>query len=599
VAQLLARWPFDPQLDMNAGGLRRSRTTVNLTLRLLGRAYESSAGGVRPGNGPSMAAVAAFAAGDVVMTGWLDRTPDAWLVPRLVVDALDQAWWSRRFLTADRVIIAGAPLAAEAGIGLGAAGFAVPVINYVAIWLARRRCGLRTSPFTMTAQVGAVGLGAMVAWFARRHDRDIVDRAQADAEAQRTAGYVAGQNAVAAGADSVVDLLARTEPLLTALEREAGRRVGSSGTGTALHAWKAQLAAVTSDRAAYLGTVLRSWERARQSPDLRADVLLVHDASDGTTVVTEHQAADLRASLDGLGLVGDVPFSIDDPVEVRRPGRAFVARVGVHSVTVVDDPTMSPPAFDPVPLMIAAGGLSVATTAAPVYGGTPPWMALAGTSAGLGVAWWVRTRRVQGRPVDVPRLIDLLLGLHCVTASGIVATRRTATDPGGRQLLPQADGFLVSAMLIAGFISRQLDPSQGAILIAKAAASVTPPLQLAGALAPRHVRFGVLVPAASFVGTRGMFRNVEVHRDEIVAEWSRAAAIARDGGYGDGRRSVIELVRVACADARHRIESLPSEAGRAGDARLLVEAERRLVEAEHQLAAINETSARDRANGTG
>lgn len=173
-------------------------------------------------------------------------------------------------------------------------------------------------------------------------------------------GYRAGSTrqmaaaaAFALGADSVVDLLSRTGPLLE-------NRAGPTGMAAELASWKTTLAATVSRRAAYLGTAVAEWQKqANRHPDLSADVSLDLAEGQGTAVLSGTQVALLGAGLDGLGLRGRHQLVVED---AGGPGRDRRLRVGRHLLVLPADPATRALAFDPGPALLA------------ISAARPPWL---------------------------------------------------------------------------------------------------------------------------------------------------------------------------------------------------------------------------------
>lgn len=116
---------------------------------------------------------------------------------------------------------------------LGPAGIVVPAVNATITAAMRRACGRRPGLAAFVWQAlgvaGGAAFGAYEDW--RWRIEHAIAARQLDARCQ--AAYVAGQNEVAMGADSIIDVLTRTGPLL---EDRAGVVVAQ-----ALGAWKASL----------------------------------------------------------------------------------------------------------------------------------------------------------------------------------------------------------------------------------------------------------------------------------------------------------------------------------------------------------------------
>src|SRR5205085_7919059 len=175
--------------------------------------------------------------------------------------------------------------------------------------------------------------------------------ATAGQEIEAAAGRaeLAGQNSVAAGADSVVDLLTRTTPLLSA---------GGAGLPPSrMAAWKLALAEASAGQASYLGVALARWQRLRNSlgHDLREDVELRCLEGAGAILLSPAQAVALDRALDGLRLRGPQAVAVPDPAPA---GREQALLVGGRRVTLPADPTPSAPSLDPGPIALLLGATS-------------------------------------------------------------------------------------------------------------------------------------------------------------------------------------------------------------------------------------------------
>jgi len=162
-----------------------------------------------------------------------------------------------------------------------------------------------------------------------RRWRDLrVTHPSADRDAAVSLAELAGQNSVAMGADSVVDLLARTTPLLAL--------PGGPPVASELSRWKAALAAECSRRATYLGVALANWQHRHNSatPDLAADVDLRPVGVAGTVLLSASQAAQLERSLDLLGIRGLVPVRARTAGHV---GSEVVVHAGRHHLVLPAD----------------------------------------------------------------------------------------------------------------------------------------------------------------------------------------------------------------------------------------------------------------------
>jgi hypothetical protein len=195
--------------------LLSERDRFHLAYRLAGRSFQLliARSSARPQR--RMAAAATCAIGDIVGAIALRRSGRFALGPRMAVDALDSAVWSQGTTGLELATMSGVPLAIEAGLRIGAAGLVVPAINATVTGCIRRMRGRPVSSASFRYQVMAVALGAGIASYEANRRRVVLARHEQGLEARSDAAHLAGQNDIATGADTVVDLLSRTTPLLS------------------------------------------------------------------------------------------------------------------------------------------------------------------------------------------------------------------------------------------------------------------------------------------------------------------------------------------------------------------------------------------------
>jgi hypothetical protein len=326
------------------------RSRFHLAYRLTARTYQA----IGPGGGAHSAGwravLAVFVLFDVLSWAGLRRTSRFWFWPRLVIDALDVGFWARAPTPSghyDAAVLIAAPLATESGMRIGPlAAVLIPagILAVVApVRLASRRPVL---PFTMAWLVMAAGAGAVGALYLRRQRIQILNESALRVAADNQRAFLGGQNAVAMGADSVVDQLQAVAPLL-----------GAPRPGSALHrlldAWKLALRSRTEGHASYLGTVTTSWRRSHNlHPDLSSHVEIDLPEGHGTTLLTAAQAAGLWSALEHLPLRGLIDVAVvDEHLQYRTPGQALALRIGHTTLHLAADHTHRPsPPFDPAPI---------------------------------------------------------------------------------------------------------------------------------------------------------------------------------------------------------------------------------------------------------
>lgn len=565
------------------------RARFHHSFRAMGRLHQAlNPEELASGRGNRIPAVAVSLVWDAVLSGLLSRTHGSWLLPRMVADTVDVAYWARRAPAnaADHALLVGVPLAVEAGVNLGPWGFAVPAVHYTAIATARRKVGKRTPLATVGWEAVGVAIGVALARYARRQFQVASQQAGLLAEARVEASFRGGQNAVAMGADTVVDLLARTEPLLSALEREAGMVSGGvGGSQVAMHAWKAQLAADTSAGGSYLGVLLTGWERQRQRGDLAADVHLQLAAEDRTLVVTAQQAEVIVDALEVRTAAGACQVRVSAPAG-HLPGRGFTLEIDDHQIEVPDDSGVAVPPYEPAPLVLAAGVLWQDMAALSVYDDAPKTVMGALTAAGAGHAWMAHRRVAAGDPVPTSQLVDRALVFGSVAGVIINLTRRNRRDLRGVQLFPHTGGLMISAMMLAGLVPPA--PLSGhSRFAAKWAAATLPGFLSAGEKPrPRDLTLAVSIPVCGFLSAKGLFGHLLAHSGEVGDRLEKNTQEAEDVAFAEGVSSVIALVRQAVHDGRQRLERLV-DSGVPLDERFVEESAKRLTEAEHLLTSID------------
>ncbi|MDQ6697395.1 MAG: hypothetical protein M3Z46_08060 [Actinomycetota bacterium] len=529
-------------------GVVAQRARFHLSYRLGVRAYLFATGRRR-----SQRVAAVIGAGvDAIIWDRLRRTGRLLFGRRLAADVIDVGASS---LLVDEVLepasLVGVPLAMEAGIRAGALGFAVPAAHLMAMTTARKRLGRPTSPTTFGWQVMGAVMGISLSWYERReHDAAVSSHAQ-ELPAEREAAWLAGQNAVALGADTVVDELARLEYLIGA-QRTRGSETGS---GLALREWKAALASTTSSRAVYLGTMLSRWSRSRQSTALARDVQIDLVPGDGTTILSAHQAQVLVDELDRLGLSGDVEVRVLPKNTAALPGEPIALRVGPHEVRLPPDPGSSLRPFDPAPLVILAGGLWCLGLSSSNHGGAPRAMTVPAAAATLPLAWWSH-RSVTGQQGGAAEWMVLRSIGHALVVALVVTPALSAPyDPAGAQVFPATMTLLSASVLAARYEHTFSAAAKRRVSIAAAGA-------LALSLLPvsKPVRWADLAIAAVELGTVYVAFNrvqAELDRsaDELARELAEQSDRARAEAYDDGHRLVVDLVVKAADRARDRLAS--------------------------------------------
>ena len=365
--------------------------------------------------------------------------------------------------------------------------------------------------------------------------------------------FLVGQNAVAMGADSVVDAIEGLVPVL-------GRPGEGSALGRLADGGKTRLAADTAAQAAYLQVVLLGWESAyNRHPDLSARVEIHLGEGTGTTILTGRQVAWLHAALDRCHLRGAVRVTLPGEGQVDRPpGAAVDLDVGGQRLRVPADRAAA--AVRPVDAGPVGFALIVAQLLAVVLpGGAGSRSRRRGRDGrlrdrGVVVAPPPAGARAPGPARDPPGSGGDGAGRHRPHL-GLV------TEP------VNADGdtsYIVLGFMLLAFIGglyteglrRQLAVMVGAaaVFIAVLILVLTPgPANTRSFLCAMAYSLCVY-PMPRHIG-RSLTRATEHHLEETMAEDEQA----RQALFLDGQESVLALVRLARDDARAQLASVAAQ----------------------------------------
>ena len=550
---------------------RRYLLWWRLAVRLVEAASLMALG--RDPHGLGLAAAAACAIYDVCLAAWLRRSGRAAIWPRLALDAADMTAWSLAMgEVADVVVLTASPLAVEAGMRMRWRGLVVPLVlgaTGTAVQLAVGRPPA-AAPFLWPAV--AVAAPAL----AIRYLEHVMDRrlraAGAEIEAAASRAQLAGQNSVAACADSVVDLLTRTTPLLSA--GDAALRPSR------VAAWKQALATASTGQASYLGVALSRWQRLRNSmsPDLTADVELRCLDAAGTLLLSPAQADALGRVLDALPLRGVEPVAVPSPAPA---GSEQTLVVGGRRVLLPADARPSVPALDPGPLALLLGAASCLSQSLPGGDAVPLPVTLPLAAAGCGLAWWAH-RHVERRGRTGHGAV-LAAALLFAAADAVLATQ-TMRNPVVDHLVrfPFLLFLVWFGPLLVVYWRDLSDRPRGAAL-GGAAVIVATGFALLPAPPPAgHLLVALVWPASAILACLGLRDMLERDDADLAARVERRHQEAVERAYRQGRRLVLQLVAEAATDAWNAFfevrDGLPADAG--------AEFERRLTEVDGRLAEL-------------
>jgi hypothetical protein len=557
------------------------RSTVHLAVRLAVRVNIALQQSARSPEQPWLwlAAVPFFVALDIAVWLRLGRDDDFGLTWRLPLDTLDAAFWVASPLPAsghyDWAILIAIPLGIEAGVRLGRRAFIVPAAILTTTSLSAMLTGKSVRLLGTWWISLAVAMGIAFFRYCRHLDgRAEVERQRARAAARRRA-YLAGQNQVAMGASSAVDVIEGLVPVL-----------GGPEPGSALwqlaDGWKTDLSAATAQEAKYLKVALMEWEQAHnRHPDLSALVRVSLDQDEGTTILTATQARQLGVALDRLDSRGALVVRLHDPDPARLPGQALRLKVNGQDLSVPADRRAAPPSLDPCAVTYLYMVVLTLAGMLPDMGGVPLGPAAVGvaTCAVIGI---VSHRRIVTSG-ERARLGAFALALVAATVLTLVyAFARTPVTADGEPMFGSGSGMLLLSFL-GGFYWRSLPgwrwlmpvvmganvvlcvrlfPTPSAITIPDVAASLIyslvpyfPCRHLAGALERARARHAVLL-------------HTRDDGDEQLA-------------FHEGQESVAGLVLQARGDALRQLERLQPHL-EAGVAQMAFD---RLEEVERRLRA--------------
>jgi hypothetical protein len=503
---------------------------------------------------------------DVALSMLARRRRLPW-VPRLLLDVADVTSWSLALPgAADLAAVAAVPLAVETGLVFGSRNLVVPAlvcgVDTVVLRLDGLPAGVTTWVWPVTGAIGS--LVARRYLEARCRDTALTARWHAEAAAGRA--ELSGQSSVAMAADSVLDLLIRTAPLVAAYEPTPG--------SSPVAGWKAALAQVCGRESSYLGVTLIQWQRLYNSrhPDLSHDVDIRLMPGAGTLLLSPAQVRHLAAALEARRPRGRIQVSILRPAPV---GRAQVILVAGEPVVLPADPVPAARLPHAAPVLLVFGAALTLSHALPSWDGVPPWAAGPLAAALLGLGWWTHERHGGPGPTWMLLAAALLGG-----ADAVVSTVLARPESGRFPFLT----FLLWVGPLALFHLRDLRREARIGVLALIVAGVA----AGGALSPAALTPGAVLPAllwplASILCVLGLRDVLEGDTADLRADLARQHDAAVSAGHRRGRQLVIELTWNAMDDLRRRYAAL--RAGLPSD--VAEEVDRRLEQARVGLATIS------------
>ncbi|WP_433170354.1 hypothetical protein [Actinoallomurus sp. CA-150999] len=506
---------------------------------------------------------------DLRIGSFSSRSRPGRLAVRLLLDTADVALWAIALHgAADIAAAVATPLAFEVGLWYRRLFLLVPALVGTVTLVALHLAGYPLAPlvYLWPATWGAVGVLASYVLRARwrgeaRSVRDAIEAAVGQAE-------LSGQNSVAMGADSVVDLLVRTGPLISTYEPRPRPFPFSD--------WKAELAEACSRQATYLGVVLIRWQRLynSRSPDLSADVELRVPPGAGTLLLSSAQAERLQWLLEELAPRGTVPVEVPAQGPV---GAEQTVVVGTTRLVIPADRGPRPRPLQIAPFALGAGAVLTLIHSLPQWEATPLWVTVP-LAVVLGVVCWLGLTRPGTDPAaTAARLVIIGLVLGATDAVLSTAFMRPDSDRLPFTFFPQWFGPLFFAH--AGDLSRR---RRVLVLVGAVLAVGAGMLALPRGFSIIDMLIGLpwlISPTAMVLGLR---RLMEADSAELRAEMERVHNGAVAEGFRRGRRLVIGLTSEAVQQVRDRYRaaraSIPAE--------IRVEIERRLDEVGTLLSAL-------------
>jgi hypothetical protein len=546
VSRIRRNWSPAPE----DGAFLAQRARTHLSYRLAGRAIQIvlSAGSDRPRR--RVAGALAWAVTDVVGGTALRRSSRFALVPRLAVDVADIIAWGGRGADCDLAAISGLPLAVESGIRLGPLGVVVPAVGAAVTGAVRRHRGLPMSVASFRWQVIGVAVGTGFAAYGRNRRQVVLARHRHELEARLHKAYVSGENDVAMGADSVVDLLSRTTPLLPPGS-------GDSVVGRLLASWKESLAADTLAVSTYLGVTLTRWERRHNATHhaLDADVAFVLQPGDGTVLLSGAQARWLEGVLDSTTLRGRVTVAVVDPDEAGRPTTPRRLLVGGELVVVPADRVRGLTPVDIGPSGFVIGAIWALDTISSGDSGSSPWAVGPVVAGGMLLAAWAH-RQVDRHGQDAhPRILAAGVAMALAQAVAGTATMTRTRASNGMQRHPYLAGVDMMGVLVSLYADEF-----SVLLAAGVGAGVVATIGLGVLLMPEPVDWAHLVcdllwSAAAALAISGLRSGLDEDADRINAELARVDDANVNRAFADGRASVVSMVADAARRARRAFDA--------------------------------------------
>lgn len=513
---------------------------------------------------------------DLGWTALLKRTDSEMLGSRLVSDVADVAMWAGCDpSSAAAAILMNAPLTTEISVRRNPkqSALAAGVVVMVAL-IRRRRKGLVINPFDLVWAMIGPATGLVWRW----NERAEISRVRAfyaDEVAARVGGArLSGQREVAMDADSVIDLLCRTIPLID--PHNAG--VVLRGP---LAVWKAEVAQATrTSGATFLGDLLLRWQTARNTnPDVSTWVWPNIEEDLGTVLLHPLQADQLWSALQTTDLVGHITIAVPDIEQARQHDSLKIIVAGTETITLTaPEQRRSTWKIEPTPVALILGALWVLVTADKKRYAVPPPIVALGVAAYVAAAAATQKSLQRDRTTGRKRAVRAVSTLSVGFAAIATVSSRNANVTGS-QIAATAGANTLG--LIAGIWSPELDNDDRRVLIGAASAT----LAAAWLLNPKTrsaSRFAseLIWPLIAREVTRTVPQILRMHADAIIATLEQQADGAVDTAANDGRNDARRIVTDVVVAARRLLETNRPRL----DPRLIAEATARIETCERETA---------------
>jgi hypothetical protein len=541
-------WQPEPE----DGAFISQRAHVHLVYRLAGRAIQAVLAGESDDRTRRITDAALWAGADVAGALALRRSSRFGLVPRLALDVVDITHWGGRGEDADLAVISGLPLSVEAGIRMGPAALVIPVVSALVTGAVRRHRKLPVSAFSFRWQVIGVGAGIGLAAYGRNRREVLLSRRAQDLEAQLQEAYIGGQNDVAMGADSVVDLLSRTTPLLP---EGSDHRV----VGRLLAMWKQSLAADSQARSSYLGVALAQWQRRHNSTHaaLDADVCLDVDPGAGTMLLTGGQAAWLEGALDELGLRGRARVTVVDGATPPTTPRRIL--IGEDVVLIPADRITGLSPIDVGPLGFVVGAIWCLDTMSSANARTSPWAVGPVVAGGLGLAAWSNRQIDRDGARAHRRVVASAFGMAAAHAVAGTVTMSSTRARNGMQRFPFLSGVDMLGLMLPLYLdefgwTEQVGMALGLIgLIGLGLLLMPEPIIWT------HLVCELLWSGAAALSITGLATGLSHDAGRLHRQLSEEEDAAVNRSFVEGRAFVVSMVAEAGVGARRAFHEVSDQ----------------------------------------